>query len=919
VRRLLPVCLVGLVAGSLAAEANRWNRASPPLSPGEPYAAAYSPTGVLWAASGAGLFQSTDGGVTWNGATNLPGCADVRSFAFNGPSTVYVGTLEGLLRSDDGGIHWNNVNYGPGNGEVDAVAAGGGLVYALAGSLYRSADGGESWTACPVSNNLTILSIDPVSASTVYAAGLYGLFKSTDAGGSWIDVTPDLGAIHQVLAVAIDPQHPSVVYAAGAGKVFRSDDAAAHWLSISDSLGSVFVPQVLIDGGSAVYLLTNDYVLVGNDYQWPIYRSQDRGTTWTRTLVPRLNPDLVGAADPTAASTIVVGVFDGLPPEPGGLLKSTDGGQTWNATNAPMTRFYVTDIAFGDRPAVVYALAQPVDPDVRTGPGSLWKTTDGGMTWSPANSNLPLSPSTQVTALASDSSPEPALFAGVGDALFRSTDGSASWSQIGPSIGGPILTIIVDPTDPKTLYASNGGIRKTTDGGLTWSSPQGEEPRVSYSIAVDPIHSANVYATDYSGSLKKSEDGGLSWRDVYSDQDHLVACVATDPEAPFTVYAGTVSALEPDFGPSGKVVKSTDGGATWVDAAGGLPLVNVHWLAAVPGALPALYAATSSGVYRSRDGGATWLPFRTGMMNLPPVWLEGTGSAQKIAFDRATSSTLFVGAFEGAYIVTVDEKEACATDGLRLCLGDRFLVQGTYRNRDSGEQQPALAQPMTADSGLFGFGGYGVLSGLSDVTVKVVDARSVDGGFWAFGGGLSDLDYTIEILDTESGATKTWHHPEGALASYADTSGFSAGALTLSSTPSRQAAGRSTAGRSAVAQPRAEGSSGQCSPSETRTCLQGRFSVEVQWRAPEGELTSARGSDADFEADNAFWFFEPANVDLVVKLVDGRGTNGKFWIFYGSMTTMEFILTVTDTQTGVVRTYYNAPGQLASGADTSAF
>ena len=95
--------------------------------------------------------------------------------------------------------------------------------------------------------------------------------------------------------------------------------------------------------------------------------------------------------------------------------------------------------------------------------------------------------------------------------------------------------------------------------------------------------------------------------------------------------------------------------------------------------------------------------------------------------------------------------------------------------------------------------------------------------------------------------------------------------------------------------------------------------MEVQWRAPEGELTSARGSDADFEADNAFWFFEPANVDLVVKLVDGRGTNGKFWIFYGSMTTMEFILTVTDTQTGVVRTYYNAPGQLASGADTSAF
>lgn len=69
----------------------------------------------------------------------------------------------------------------------------------------------------------------------------------------------------------------------------------------------------------------------------------------------------------------------------------------------------------------------------------------------------------------------------------------------------------------------------------------------------------------------------------------------------------------------------------------------------------------------------------------------------------------------------------------------------------------------------------------------------------------------------------------------------------------------------------------------------------------------------------AFWFFDPANVELVVKLLDGRAVNGKFWVFYGALSDVDYTLTVTDMVTGLVKTYHNPAGRLASVADTSAF
>ena len=68
-----------------------------------------------------------------------------------------------------------------------------------------------------------------------------------------------------------------------------------------------------------------------------------------------------------------------------------------------------------------------------------------------------------------------------------------------------------------------------------------------------------------------------------------------------------------------------------------------------------------------------------------------------------------------------------------------------------------------------------------------------------------------------------------------------------------------------------------------------------------------------------FWFFSQANVELVLKVLDGRALNGKFWVFFGALSDVAYTVTVTDTVTGMVRTYTNPLGQFASVADTMAF
>src|SRR6266567_4186051 len=107
-------------------------------------------------------------------------------------------------------------------------------------------------------------------------------------------------------------------------------------------------------------------------------------------------------------------------------------------------------------------------------------------------------------------------------------------------------------------------------------------------------------------------------------------------------------------------------------------------------------------------------------------------------------------------------------------------------------------------------------------------------------------------------------------------------------------------------------SAAPCAPSATRLCLNGgRFAADVTWRDFQGNTGS--GHPISLTGDTGyFWFFSSTNVELVVKVLDGRGINSSYWVFYGALSNVEYSMTVTDTVTGTVKTYANPSGHLGS-------
>ncbi len=98
-----------------------------------------------------------------------------------------------------------------------------------------------------------------------------------------------------------------------------------------------------------------------------------------------------------------------------------------------------------------------------------------------------------------------------------------------------------------------------------------------------------------------------------------------------------------------------------------------------------------------------------------------------------------------------------------------------------------------------------------------------------------------------------------------------------------------------------------------------RFRVQVAWDAVH-EGTQGNGTATALTSDTgSFWFFTSSNVELVIKILDARVINGHFWVFYGALTNVQYTITITDTQTGLVKTYTNPQDSQASFSDTSAF
>ncbi len=260
----------------------------------------------------------------------------------------------------------------------------------------------------------------------------------------------------------------------------------------------------------------------------------------------------------------------------------------------------------------------------------------------------------------------------------------------------------------------------------------------------------------------------------------------------------------------------------------------------------------------------------------------------------------------------------------------RFEVSVKWVNYNDASTGSGTGVAYTKDSGYFWFTDPNNI----ELMIKVLDGRQINGNFWVMYGALSDQQYTITIKDTVTGTVKTYFNPAYKLDSFSDIDAFSGSQAAAASRPQPlgaeygrlatqrwiQLLGRRNPADFSMPPPqRLKSSAAGCSTVGSQLCLNSnRFLLTLNWRNYNDGSTGYAQAVSLTPDTGYFWFTDPNNIELVVKVLDGRALNGHFWIMYGSLTNLEYTITLTDTQTGEIKSYHNPPYKQQSGKDIEA-
>ena len=319
-------------------------------------------------------------------------------------------------------------------------------------------------------------------------------------------------------------------------------------------------------------------------------------------------------ADPATAGTLYAGTLTS------GVFKSTDGGATWTIANTGLTNPDVSALAADpSTPGTLYAGTD----------GGVFKSTDGGRTWGLASTGLT---DLRVKTITVDPASPSRLYVGTFTGAFASTDGAATWTAIAPNVVSPPHTfsrIVIDPFTSGTLYAEtsfcffgcgyHGPVFKSIDGGATWNAITPIDGLSGIgSLIVDPIVPGTLYGTTLTGRVVKSTDGGTAWAD-FSDglpEAATVAMLAIDPTSPEVLYAAAATRCDTRC-VGGGVFRRTDDGV-WQPFSEGFPeSILVTALALDPATPDTLYAATQGvGVFKGTDGQGSWGTVNAGLVDI---------------------------------------------------------------------------------------------------------------------------------------------------------------------------------------------------------------------------------------------------------------------------------------------------------------
>ena len=287
------------------------------------------------------------------------------------------------------------------------------------------------------------------------------------------------------------------------------------------------------------------------------------------------------------------------------VYKSRDEGATWQNISRGMTHSRVISMAIDPLfPANVYA---------GTKGDAVFKSYNGGQNWTSKRAGLEdVTISSVVHQLVFVPGSSQNFFAATSMGVFESETAGDTWIKRmdGMKEVLMVISLSIDPKQPKTLYAgTSGGVYKSVDGGGWWEKVNNGlvAPEVLKSsralgvtkIQVDPHDSESVYTATLTG-LYKTKNGGQSWKKIGQDlPDHMLSDLIVDPVSPETIYVASREGVH----------KSSDGGKIWRAINDGLDNLNIRALALSPLDAQILYVGTNgSGLYRSRVSGESWEP-----------------------------------------------------------------------------------------------------------------------------------------------------------------------------------------------------------------------------------------------------------------------------------------------------------------------
>lgn len=389
----------------------------------------------------------------------------------------------------------------------------------------------------------------------------------------------------RINVVRAHPDNPAIIYAGfSGGGLWKTTDGGAQWNPVFDGQSFLAIGDVAFDPSNpnTVYVGTGDpnisaYPFIGDG----LWKSTDGGRTWQHLGLKEARIISKIIVDPVNSKIIYVAAM-GLPFERNphrGLYKSTDGGQTWEKVLYISQEAGIIDLVqSAAQPQVLYAAAwdrirNNRESLVSGNSARVWKTTDGGSTWSKLEGGLPQTPKSRI-ALAIDPSDGNHVIASYVnvqldfDTLYETRDGGLSWkknaaSGIDPGFQGGFAWYFgkfrVNPYQPSDWWILGVVSYRSQDGGQTWDLVPGRNVHPDHHDVCFLGKESFLLATD--GGLYRSTDNGDNWiktEDIPATQFYRVAY---NPFTPNDYYGGAQD--------NGTVTGNAAGKNEWVPVAGG--------------------------------------------------------------------------------------------------------------------------------------------------------------------------------------------------------------------------------------------------------------------------------------------------------------------------------------------------------------